>query len=401
VESLPTARVLLLVNYRPEYWNPWTGKTYYTQLHLDPLPPQPAEALLTALMGDSTELLPLKRLLVDRTEGNPFFLEESVRTLVETRVLAGEYGDYHLTKPLPGVNVPPTVQAVLAARIDRLPPEEKQLLQEAAVIGKDVSLALLRVVTELPEEELRQRLNRLQTAEFIHETTLFPGPVYAFKHALTYEVAYGEMLQHRRKRLHRRVLEACEMLFRDRLKDNAASLARHAIQAEVWEKAAEYLYEAGVRAWGLGALDESREHYERALGILSSLPETDENLLRSIDVRMGRIGHLNEPHLRGIDADPREEADPHPVKGVHQRVLLVDQDALAAKVAETVDARSGPKLKTSGMCAGEGDDRLACVHARCEVGAEEHIEVGEASCGAVREERRIVEDPHIGETLCL
>src|SRR5215470_4008491 len=138
VESLPTARVLLLVNYRPEYQHGWGSKTYYTQLRLDSLPPVSADELLQALLGNDASLTPLMPLLIARTEGNPFFLEESVRTLVETGVLVGEHGAYHLAQPLASLQVPASVQAVLAARIDRLPPEEKRLLQTAAVIGTEV-----------------------------------------------------------------------------------------------------------------------------------------------------------------------------------------------------------------------------------------------------------------------
>src|SRR5205823_6117549 len=154
VESLPTTRILLLVNYRPEYQHGWGSKTYYTQLRLDPLPPVNADAFLQALLGDDPSLAPLKQLLVARTEGNPFFLEESVRTLVETGVLVGEPGAYRLADALPTVQVPATVQAVLAARIDRLPPEAKRLLQTAAVIGSEVPVPLLQAIAELPEAAL-------------------------------------------------------------------------------------------------------------------------------------------------------------------------------------------------------------------------------------------------------
>jgi len=151
VESLPTARLLLLVNYRPEYQHGWGSKTYYTQLRLDPLPPASADALLQALLGDDLSLAPLTQLLIARTEGNPFFLEESVHTLVETGVLVGEPGAYRLAQALPTIQVPATVQAVLAARIDPLPSEEKRLLQTAAVIGTEVPLPLLQAIAELPE----------------------------------------------------------------------------------------------------------------------------------------------------------------------------------------------------------------------------------------------------------
>src|SRR6266849_6245799 len=169
VDSLPTAPVLLLVNYRPEYQHSWSSKTYYTQLRLDPLPLESAEELLQALLGDDPSVQALKRLLIARTEGNPFFLEENVRTLVETGALLGERGAYRLATALPTVQVPATVQAVLTARIDLLPPEEKRLLQTAAVIGTEVPLPLLQTIAELPEEVLHRGLAHLQAAEFLYE----------------------------------------------------------------------------------------------------------------------------------------------------------------------------------------------------------------------------------------
>src|SRR5262249_12357433 len=154
VDSLPTVRLLLLVNYRPEYQHPWGSKTYYTQLRLDPLPPTSTDELLQALLGDDPSLVPLTRQLVACTEGNPFFLEESVRTLVETGLLGGEPSAYRLEQPLNILHVPATVQAVLAVRIDRLPLEEKHLLQTAAVIGNEIPLPLLQATAELPEVDL-------------------------------------------------------------------------------------------------------------------------------------------------------------------------------------------------------------------------------------------------------
>src|SRR5207247_1502839 len=185
VESLPTAQFLLLVNYRPEYQHGWGSKTYYRQLRLDPLSPASADAVLDALLGQAPSLAPLKRLLIARTEGNPFFLEESVRTLVETGVLVGEPGAYRLAQRLPTIQVPATVQAVLAARIDRLPTDTKRLLQTAAVIGMDVPLPVLQAVATLPEAALHTALAQLQAAEFLYETRLFPERAYTFKHALT------------------------------------------------------------------------------------------------------------------------------------------------------------------------------------------------------------------------
>jgi class 3 adenylate cyclase len=240
VESLPAARLLLLVNYRPEYQHGWRNKTYYTQLRLDPLPPASAEALLQSLLGDDAGLEPLKARLVEQTQGNPFFLEESVRTLVETQGLVGEPGTYRLAQALPGIQVPATVQAVLAARIDRLPPEEKQLLQTAAVIGTEVALALLQAVAEAPEEALRLGLSHLQAAEFLYETRLFPEHEYTFKHALTQQVAYEMLLQERRRALHARIVEALEVLAGERVTEQVERLAHHALRGEVWDKAVTY-----------------------------------------------------------------------------------------------------------------------------------------------------------------
>jgi predicted ATPase len=197
IESLPAARLFLLVTYRPEYQHAWGSKTYYTQLRLDPLSPAHTHELLTALLGEDASLEPLAQHLVEHTEGNPLFLEESVRTLVETQGLVGERGAYRLAKPLLNLQVPVTVQAILAARMDRLSAETKRLLQAAAVIGREVPLSLLQAIAEQLEEEVRHGLRRLQAAEFLYETRLFPEIEYTFKHALTQQVAY-ENLPHER-----------------------------------------------------------------------------------------------------------------------------------------------------------------------------------------------------------
>ena len=286
VESLPTARLLLLVNYRPEYQHGWGSKTYYVQLQLDPLPPASVDAFLHALLGDDPSLAPLKPLLIARTEGNPFFLEESVRTLVETGVLVGELGAYRLARPLEGLQVPATVHAVLAARIDRLPPEEKRLLQSAAVIGMDVPFALLRASVDLPEATLHRGLAHLQAAEFLYETRLFPEPEYTFTHALTHEVAYNSLLLERRRGLHARLVEALEALAGDRLAEYVERLAHHALRGEVWDKVLVYSRQAGEKAMARSAHREAVESFEQALRALAHLPETRDTRAQAIDLRI-------------------------------------------------------------------------------------------------------------------
>ena len=283
VESLGSARLLLLVNYRPEYEHRWGSKTAYSQLRLDTLPAESAAELLAALLGPDPGLAPLTQMLVKR--GNPFFLEETVRTLVETGALAGERGAYRLTRPVEALQVPATVQTILAARIDRLPAEEKRLLQAASVIGKHVPYALLAAIAEQPEETLRRGLAHLQEAEFLHETQLFPDLEYTFKHALTHEVAYAGLLGERRRALHAAVAAAIERLHADRLVEHVERLAHHARQGEVWDKAARYLRQAGTKVFLRSANREAATYFEQALDALRRLPEHPDAIAESLDLR--------------------------------------------------------------------------------------------------------------------
>jgi class 3 adenylate cyclase/tetratricopeptide (TPR) repeat protein len=286
VENLPAVRLLLLVNYRPEYQHGWGTKTYYTQLRLDPLPPARADELLQALLGTDPSLAALTPLLIARTEGNPFFLEESVQTLVEMQVLVGARGAYHLVQSLPRIQVPATVQAVLAARIDRLPPEEKQLLQTAAVIGTEVPLPLLQAMAEVPEAALHRSLAHLQAAEFLYETRLFPEIEYTFKHALTQQVAYETLLLGRRRVLHARIVEALEALAGDRVAEQVERLAHHAMRGEMWAKALAYLRQAGEKALAQSAHHGAVGYFEQALSTLPHLPEQRDMIEQAIDLRL-------------------------------------------------------------------------------------------------------------------
>jgi class 3 adenylate cyclase/predicted ATPase len=272
LESLPAAHVLMLVNYRPEYQHAWGSKTYYRQLRIDPLPPASAHELLDALLGDDATVRPLKTLLIQRTEGTPFFLEEGVRTLVETKVLTGERGAYRLLKSIDTIEVPATVKALLAARIDRLTPEEKAVLQAASVIGTDVPFEVLEAIAGIPPDQLRRHLGQLQSAEFLYETNLFPALEYTFKHALTHEVTYGSLLGDRRRALHARIVEAIERLYSDRLADQVERLAGHAVRGEVLAKAVTYLHEAGTKALMRSANAEAIAFLTQGLELLGRLP---------------------------------------------------------------------------------------------------------------------------------
>jgi class 3 adenylate cyclase/pimeloyl-ACP methyl ester carboxylesterase len=291
VESLPTSRILLLTNYRPEYEDHWTPKTYYTRLRVDPLPETDVDELLEALLGNASSLGPLKALLKERTGGNPFFLEESVATLVETRALAGQRGAYQLDHDLHTLQIPATVQALLAARIDRLPAGEKQLLQNAAVIGTDVPLALLQEISDLPEGDLRLRLAHLQGAEFLYETRLFPAPEYSFKHALTHDVAYGSLLHERRRIVHRLVAKAIEARFADRLSEFSEALASHFERGEVWAKAVHYHLRAAEKAKEQYAYQSAVRSCTQALELAAKAQDIDEGRVRGL-VLLGDLWSL-------------------------------------------------------------------------------------------------------------
>jgi predicted ATPase len=277
-ESSAAARLLLLVNYRPEYRHGWGSKSEYTQLRLDPLGKEESRELLTALLGEgaSAEREALERLILEKTEGNPFFLEEVVQTLSEEGVLTGERGRYRLESSPGELHIPATVQGVLAARIDRLPAEEKELLQTLAVIGREFPFGLIRRVAEGGEAEIHGRLSQLQVGEFIFEQPAFPEPEYLFKHALAQEVAYHSLLGERRKALHERTGQAIEELYRGALDEHYSELAHHYGRTDNTLKAVEYLHLAGEQAVQRSAYGEGIGQLAKAADLMSTLPETRE-----------------------------------------------------------------------------------------------------------------------------
>jgi class 3 adenylate cyclase/tetratricopeptide (TPR) repeat protein len=284
IKSLTTAPVLLMLNFRPEFQHAWASEVHYVQLRLNPLPPTSIEELLRLLLGDNPSLAPVRRLLAEQTEGNPFFLEESVRTLVEHGALVGERGDYRAASTIEIIRVPATVQDVVAARIDRLAPADKRLLQVASVIGENVPLSLLQTVADMPEAELHERIDHLRSAEFLYDVLLFPEPEYVFRHGLTCQVAYDSLLRERRRALHARIVDAIERLHAGRLVEHVERLARHALRGELWSRAVHFLQEAGAKAFGRSANREAMTLFEQALETLREMPETPETIAQTADV---------------------------------------------------------------------------------------------------------------------
>jgi class 3 adenylate cyclase/tetratricopeptide (TPR) repeat protein len=285
VERLPGAAVLLLGSYRPGYQPAWGAHTAVTQVALPPLRALDSRTVVQAMLGAVS--LPEARLraIVVQAGGNPFFLEELAWHAVEQD-----------GRDTPGA-VPETVHVVLAARMDRLPPEEKRLLQTAAVVGTEVPVPLLQAMAEIPEVTLHRCLAHLQAAEFLYETRLFPEQVYTFKHALTHEVAYGSLLLERRRVLHARLVEALEALAPGRGAEQVERLAHHALRGEVWAKAVTYCQQTGARAYDRAALREALAAFEQALQALAHLPEDGDTRGRAIDLRLAverPLGSLGE-----------------------------------------------------------------------------------------------------------
>jgi len=290
-DSIGTAKILLLVNYRPEYSHGWGSKTYYTQLRLDPLGKESAAAMLQSLLGDSTELGPLKRLIIEKTEGNPFFMEETVEALLDDGALVRN-GSIKLVKPLAELKIPPTVQAILASRIDRLSPDEKDLLQTLAVIGREFAFGLVQRVVAKSEDDLDRMLHDLQLAEFIYEQPAAGDIEYTFKHSLTQEVAYKSVLVERRKLLHERIGSAMEASFPQSIDDHLSQLAYHYGRSSNIEKAIQYLDRASQQAIKRGALKEAELHLKSAIAALSSTPETPERIEREFNLQHALWGVL-------------------------------------------------------------------------------------------------------------
>jgi class 3 adenylate cyclase/predicted ATPase len=331
-DSIGTARLLLLVNYRPEYTHSWGNKTYYTQLRLDPLGQQSADEMLSALLtspapatqsqgasrersgGDidvaervrAHDIEALKRLIIERTGGNPFFMEEMVQVLLDEDALVRDGADVRLTKPLSDLKIPPTVQAILAARIDRLPADEKDLLQALAVLGKEFKLSLVRAVTPKSDDELDRMLDNLQLAEFIYEQPALGDVEYSFKHALTLEVAYNSVLIERRKQLHERAGVALESMFAGQLDDHLDELAHHYSRSENADKAVEYLGRAGRQAMQRSACADAINRLTAAIDRLQKLPDSPQRIQRELLLQLDLGPSLTA--AKGIAAPEVERA---------------------------------------------------------------------------------------------
>ena len=285
-DGVPAHRLLLLVTYRPEYRHPWASKSYYTQIRVDPLEGAKARDMLDKLLGTGADLDALKSMLIERTEGRPLFLEELVRGLKESGILAERDGALRLERTVDQVDLPGSVQDVLASRIDRLDAELKRMLQMASVIGRNVPVRLLEGIAALPRDVMADRLARLQEAEFLYEQHGSIDPTFQFKHALTEEVAYASLTQETRRTLHGQLVAAMENEYASRLEEHCEELGHHALRAERWEKAYLYSRKAAHKAHARSAYRSAIEWFDRALAALDRLPDDGALAMDKMDVRL-------------------------------------------------------------------------------------------------------------------
>ena len=285
VDRIAAVRVMLVITHRPEHRCAWSHRQYFQQISLEPLTPASVGSVLDELMGRDEPLGPLKDAIVQRTDGNPFFVEETVRALVESGTLIGHPGTYTLGARAETVQVPPTVQAVLAERIDRLGVDDKRLLQAAAIVGHGGAVRILAEVVDLPAASFRRSLTQLHRANLLYEGGEAEDPTIAFRHALVQEVGYASMPADRRRALHTRCLAALEAGSGAAAEDSVEQATHHAFHGELWEKAHRYARRAVAKAVQRSAYRAAVAALGQALVAMDKLPPSREILASAIDAR--------------------------------------------------------------------------------------------------------------------
>jgi class 3 adenylate cyclase/predicted ATPase len=274
IDGVATQQVLLLLTFRPDYNHAWGSRRNYNQLRLDPLLRTEAEALIEVLLGDSSSMRASVKLIAERTDGVPLFIEETVQALAQSGALRGSLGDYAAVSEITDLRVPATIQSVIAARIDRLAANERWLLQNAAIIGRDVSLKILASIAGLDEEAAAAGVDKLQGAGFLYESQLFPVQIFTFKHALVQKVAYDSLVHADRKLLHSRLIDSLETAFPHLIDDHVEKLSEHATSAERWDEAEKYLLRSAGRALQRSSHNLALSFLQKGLDILAKRPKS-------------------------------------------------------------------------------------------------------------------------------
>jgi len=307
LESISGARVFLIFTYRPEFVHTWGGRSYHSQVNLNRLSNRESLAMVTHILGTEHIERNLEELILEKTEGVPFFIEEFIKSLKDLKIIEREDDRYHLARDIKDVMIPSTIQDVIMARVDTLPERTKEVLQTGSVIEREFNYELIKRVTGIPELELLSYLSALKNAELIYERGILPQSTYIFKHALTQEVVYNSILTKRKKKLHAEIGNAIEELCKDNIDEYYGVLAEHFIATENYDKGADYLRLAGKKAEKTASLNEAIGHAKKRIESLERLPQTDDVKKKLIDARTA-LGLYNSQMSNFVGA--KEAIDP-------------------------------------------------------------------------------------------
>ena len=297
LESIPGARVLMIFTYRPEFVHTWGGKSFHNQVNLNRLSNRESLFMVTQILGTVEIDKDLEDLILEKTEGIPFFIEEFIRSLKDLGIIEKKNNKYHLVKDVREMTIPSTVHDVIMARVDSLPEGAKDYLQTGSVIEREFSYKLLKRVTGLPEQELLSHLSVLKDTELLYERGIYPEANYIFKHALTREVVYSSMLTKRQKQLHEKIANAIVDLYKENIDSQYGVLAEHYLAGENYEKGAEYSNLAGKKAQKAASFKEAIEYAEKEVFCLEKLPATQDTQRKIINARARLAGyHISLTH---------------------------------------------------------------------------------------------------------
>jgi predicted ATPase len=307
LESIPGARVLMIFTYRPQFVHTWGAKSYHNQITLNRLSNRESIIMMSHLLGTADVDRDLEELILEKTEGVPFFIEEFIRSITDLRIIERKGNRYHLSKDIQTFAIPSTIQDVIMARVDSLPEGAKDLLQTGSVIEREFSYDLIKCATALPDQELLSYLSVLKDSELLYERGIYPTSTYIFKHALTREVVYDSVLTARKKKLHEEIGNAAENLYKENIAKYYEVLAGHFICSEKYEKGAEYSRLAGKKAEKSASLNNAIFYVQKRIACLERLPATEEVQRQTIDARTALglyISQLNHPVRAKEAIDP-------------------------------------------------------------------------------------------------
>jgi class 3 adenylate cyclase/tetratricopeptide (TPR) repeat protein len=285
LDSISGERIFLIFTYRPEFVHTWGGKSYHNQVNLNRLSNSECLAMVTYLLSTENIDGDLEELILDKTEGVPFFIEEFIKSLKALNVIERKNSIYQLAKNVEAVSIPSTIQDVIMARVDTLPEGAKELLQSGSVIEREFSYEVIRQVSGLSGQELLSRLSVLKDSELLFERGIYPKTNFIFKHALTQEVVYDSILTRKKKELHNKIGKTIEQLYKDNLQDHYGVLTEHFISSENYEKGAEYSKLAEKKAEKAASLSDAISYAKKRISCLEKLPVDDDVEKKIIDAR--------------------------------------------------------------------------------------------------------------------